>query len=547
MSARSRFGAVIAPVVALLTVGAMVVVGSQVQSPSAAAQLAPVRSEPVSGATLFCPGLLETPQALGVVGAASLSGLEVAGAAGPPRMAVQPLVDVASDASAADAVDALAETDERGQTLLVETDASVNVRADGSLAPGLAAEVTATAAGDRTAGLASQPCVEPAREWWFLAGSGQTGRRATLVLGSVADGPAVVDVEVWTEDGLLPSPGTNDLGVPARGTRTVSIDALAAGAERTAVRVRVSVGTVGAALLLREVSGADPIGLSWAGASQSPAVLSYVSGLPAFGDRVVRLANPGEQDAIATLRVLAGRGPFTPVGLEAVDVPAGSVVDVDLEPAGEEAFALEVSATAPVASAVALRQTPDSGLGDIAVVGSSAAVDEPAATRVTTQNGRTSRLVVSALPADPPTTVDDAPPTDEVGPAPATPASPTEPTDETTGFIDGTAPVVDLDVLLVDDEGMVVDENRATLEVGTTDTYPVDLPEGVDEAWVVVVPGEAGTVLAARETTTTVTVPDPLDEDSEREAFWLDLVPLASVRTTVVVPPVLPDLTAGLP
>lgn len=85
-----------------------------------------------------------------------------------------------------------------------------------------------------------------------------------------------------------------------------------------------------------------------------------------------------------------------------------------------------------------------------------------------------------------------------------------------------------------------------TLEIGTTEAVAVELPADVADGWVVVEPTEPNVVMAARETTATVDVPDPLDADAEREAFWLDLVSLRPAVFAVEVPPVLPDITAGL-
>jgi hypothetical protein len=388
---------------------------------------------------------------------------------------------------------------------------------------------------------------------------------------------------VWTEDGPVAAAGTQDLGIPPTGSREISIDAVASGSERTAVHVEVSLGRVGAFLALREVDGADPLGLTWVAPSEPPSTVAYVPGVPRFGERVLRLLNPGEQDAIASLRAVAGAGPFTPVGLEAIDVPAGRVVDVDLEPAGDEAFAVEVSSTQPVVSAVRLRQTPGSGLSDIAVVGSTPALDAPSASRISVEDSRSSRVVITALPEQVP----------DGAPGPGTPSPPVDPTPEATAdetvtstppasadaspgatgeaadsaaeasaeesageipqpspgeqLVEPSAATTDVVVRVVADDGTTLDSNVATLALGTTDSFPVDLPDDVDQAWVVLEPADPGVVLAARETTTTVTVPDALDPDEEREAFWLDLVPLRSTTVTVTAPAVVSDIRAGLP
>jgi hypothetical protein len=314
---------------------------------------------------------------------------------------------------------------------------------------------------------------------------------------------------------------------------------------------------------LREVDGADPVGLSWVAASQPPTRVSYVPGVPASGDRTLRLLNPGEDDALVGLRALGEQGTFTPLGLEAVDVQAGQVVDVDLSPVGEEAFALEVSATVPVVSSVLVRQSPADALADFAVLSSATTLDGPAATQVTSADERTASVVLTALadPAQPtPEVTADVPAaTPAVTPAASPAGTPeaTAATPEATPDASATgSPTVEpssqpsvTQVVLrtVSREGTVLGAEVVTLARGTTSTVPVQLPDGVRDAWVVVVPMEPGVVLAGRQTSATVRVPDALDPDTERDAFWYDLVALRPLRTTVEVPPVLPDLTAGLP
>lgn len=566
------------PVLALVGMAAVVAVGGAVPAPPGASQQPVSVQQLVTGGAQVCPSSLESPEALAEVSAVALAdnGLDDADDVGGASLDLFALDD--SDALGV----ALASTTQRGETITTPAETSLLVSASGALAPGLLSESTVTAAGQRTSGLASQPCLQPARDWWFAAGSGAVGRRATLLLANPSSSSAVVNVQVWAESGPLSTAGTSDLGIPAFGTRTIALDAVAVGSQSVAVHVAAAVGKVSAAVALREIDGADPVGLSFATPSQPPALRSYVPGLPAFGERRLRLLNPGDEDAIVRLRALAGQGPFTPLGLEAIDVPAGRVVDIDLAAAGEEAFALEVDSTAPVVAAAELRQTPRTGLGDLAVMGAAPTIDSVAGSRVSSADGRSSRMVLSALPASVQPDGEGLTPTDAATPTPdptatttptatpttaptvtpsptSSPAATAEPTPTGSpsptasptatgepGPIDLAALTTQVVVRLIGLDGRVLKAEVATLGLGTTDTFPLDLPADVDEAWVTVEPVEPGLVLAARETTTTVDVPDPLDPDVEREAFWLDLVALRGTLVTVEVPPVLPDITAGL-
>jgi hypothetical protein len=540
----------LAPALALGALAVVVAAGAAVPLPAAVGEPPQADDQPLTGISLVCPQPSDVTQAVASADAVALP--EVAAPTGPGSLTLTALVDPPASP--------VAGTEQRGVTINAPvTSASAVAAAAGSLAPAVSAQVTATAAGDRTSGLASVQCSEPQREWWFAAGSGDVGRRASLVLGNPAAAPAVVDVEIWTEDGPLPASGTRDLGVPARGTRVVPVDAAASGSERLALRVRASSGKVGAAMVLREVDGVDPVGLSWAPPSVAPTTESVVPALPPADERTLRLLNPGERDAIVSLRALAADGPFTPLGLEAIDVPAGQVVDVDLAPLGAEDAAVEVRSNQPVvAAAVAARTT---ALRDLAVVGTTLASAEVAAGRVSVADGRTSRLLVTA-PAEPgqtptPTASPSAPPETD-GPAstdepaqsdePGTTAEPgagDEPTPEPDVPL---APPVRVAVRLVGLDGAPLGEDqRVRVRPGSTVAVPLTLPEGTTDAWVVVVPDEDARVLVTQETGATLQVPDPLDPDATRAALWFDLLALAGSRTTVSIPPVAADVRVGLP
>ncbi len=521
---------------ALVGSAALAVVVAGAASPAPVATTAQPERQPLAGVALTCPQSSEVEDAQARVQAVALPVPDLRTAPGTPRLGLRPLLgaDTPGEPTALTRV--------RGDTLAVDAaDVSVLATGSGSLASAVAAQVTTTSSSARTSGLASVACVEPGRDWWFVGGDGGVGRRSTLVLTNAAAGPAVADVEVWTEDGPLAAAGADDLGVPARGTRTVSLDAVASGADRIAVHVRVSVGTVGAAVVIREVDGTDPIGVSWVSPSLPPSELAYVPGLVPADQRTLRLVNPGEDDVIAAVRLLGEQAPFTPLGLEAIDVPAGSVVDVDLGPGDDEVAALEVVATGPVASSVRLGDAPEESLPDFAVLGSTRPVDVVGALGVSAAEERTSTLVVSALPdqaasVTPPATTD-------VGATPLpTSASPTAvPAPEATDAD------VAVQVWVLDSDGDVVAQRQTALVPGTSQALPLELPDDLEVGWVVVRPADEGQVVAARWTTETARAPDPLDPDTDRPAAWLDVTPVPSARTSVTVPAVRADVSAGLP
>ena len=220
-------GAVLAALVAATAVGAAVE-----PVPEAQQRPEPV-AEPVTGTVQVCPGAGELADVTADVAGVALSSVEADGLA-PGSLALETLPGADDEPSE------LATAQARGETITAEASGPLALRADGDVAPGVVGETVAQAGSTRTSGLASASCIEPGRDFWFAAGSGQVGQRATLVVTNTAGAPAVVDVTVWTEDGPVAAAGTQELGIPPTGSREISIDAVASGSERTGATMKPS-------------------------------------------------------------------------------------------------------------------------------------------------------------------------------------------------------------------------------------------------------------------------------------------------------------------
>ena len=180
-------------------------------------------------------------------------------------------------------------------------------------------------------GAAALLCPAPSPESWFVGGTTVVGASSELVLVNVEDTPAVVDVRVWTADGPAdPRPGRGTV-VPARSRVVVPLDRLAPDRDLLAVHVDAVRGRVAGALRVARADGRTPLGTDWVPQGQPPAREQVVAGLTAGpGSRTALLANPGQDDAVVRLELATGDGTFVPEGAEAVLVPAGTSVAVDL-------------------------------------------------------------------------------------------------------------------------------------------------------------------------------------------------------------------------
>lgn len=489
--------AVVVTATAAALVGAAAVVGP----PESVVRDRPGLVESVVRTTLVCPHVGGEERATGQVGVLPLPDVGTGepgrpgGSASAAQLSVQALVGDAEPPAP------VLELAERGVPAVaaVEADETLGyaVRATGPLAPGLVAEQSVLAQGPDLRGLADASCAEPGREHWFVGASGEVGRRARLILSNPSDSPAVADVRVWDEAGPVDAPGSDDLGVPARGQRVVLLDALAPESARLGLHVSVAEGRLAAAVEVREIAGLDPQGMSAVPAAAAPAESTVVPGVPGRGQRVLRILAPGSSDAIVSLRLLGPEGPFSPADQDVVTVPAGSVSEVPLtEAAGDGPVAVEVDSDVPVTAAVRLVDAPEEGLPDVAYTSATPALEGPAASVLGRSGGDlATSLLLSAVGDD-----------------------------------SATAQVVTLT-----DDGTEAATQSVDVAAGSTVAVPLAAPEGSERVTVVVIPGREGTLAAARVVT-----------GSDGDGALVDVVPLVAPRVTVSVPEVAGELPTGL-
>ncbi len=371
------------------------------------------------------------------------------------------------------------------------------VRAVGPLAPGLAAEQYMRASGPDFRGLVSGRCAAPGREFWFVGGSGEVGRRGRLVLSNPAAVPAVVDVSVWDESGPVDAPATQDIAIPARSQHLLLLDALAPTAQRIGVRVSASQGRIAASLEVRENDKLEPHGVTFIPAAAEPATEIVVPGVPRHGERTLRILAPGDTDAIVSLRLFGPDGPFSPVGQDVVTVPAGTVAEVPIDDAAAKAaVAVELESDVPVTASVRVVDAPSDTAPELAYTAATAALDGTAPALLgPNQADLKTRLLVTAV-----------------------------------GDLPARALVRSLKA-----DGTVAEEQ--TVDVPGRSTVEVAVKPVPKNRWttIVVEPAEPGTVAVTREIV-----------GSDDDGALLDLLPLVAPVVSVQVPEVAGELPTGL-
>lgn len=173
--------------------------------------------------------------------------------------------------------------------------------------------------------VAASGCRAPVVDAWFVGGSGVVESQSTLVMINQSASAATAEVTAWTPTG--PS-AASTLSVPPLGTAQISLDRFAAAAIVT--RVRALSGRLGLYLLDRRSRGLTQLGGDYVAAQSTPEKRQVIVGVPSQSASRLRLLVPGNQDAVIRVDLAFGSDRFTPAGLDALQVKAGTVVELPL-------------------------------------------------------------------------------------------------------------------------------------------------------------------------------------------------------------------------
>lgn len=244
--------------------------------------------------------------------------------------------------------------------------------AQGSLAAGFAGSQLGLTLEEQRRGLTMAACQTAREDSWLVGGGAEPGRVERLILANPTGNPVSVDVAVLGAQGPVAAPGARGIVVPAGGRQVVLLDALAPGEESPVLHVRTTGGPVLAALGDRWLEGTLDRGTELTTPAAPPSTTLVIPAVPAGGGEAdtasVRVAVPGDEEAVVLLRALTPEGPVR-LSNGVTRVGAGAVVDVDVSDLPSGAHAIEVEADTPVVAAAQVdrRAEPD-GVSDLAWV-----------------------------------------------------------------------------------------------------------------------------------------------------------------------------------
>ncbi len=199
-------------------------------------------------------------------------------------------------------------------------------------------------------------CRAPQGDQWFVGGTADVTGKGRLYVVNSGLSDAIVDVMVWSEAGLQSG---KVLTVPANSSARVSLDVLATGASRLAIRVTPRSGRVNAFLIDERGKGLKTLGGDAVNSIDFPRTDFVLSGIPhqvtkgRGGPHTLRILVPGNIDANIRVDSISKDGVFVPVGLDGRDIPHGQVVDIALSPnIAYTAFSLRIRSDQPIVAGV---------------------------------------------------------------------------------------------------------------------------------------------------------------------------------------------------
>ncbi|MCL2784132.1 MAG: DUF5719 family protein [Propionibacteriaceae bacterium] len=175
---------------------------------------------------------------------------------------------------------------------------------------------------------------------------------STLILTNVDIASAVVDVFLYDQTGPIPLPGLRDIPVGAGVTQLLSIHQLVSIESPISVQLRASKGRVAAVMRVMNSTGWD-----WELPQTSADTDLIISGIPAGeGTRTLSITNPDQAKKVEIkVEVIGETGPFTPLGLESIEIPPARTISVDVSQAlGGQPSAVHLIADRPITATVTI-------------------------------------------------------------------------------------------------------------------------------------------------------------------------------------------------
>ena len=242
----------------------------------------------------------------------------------------------------------------------VSGDRAMRLDSTGGLAPGSTATQYSYDYIRSARGTSFLQCTAPVQDAWLLVGGTEPGRVTRLMLANPGASAITVAATVLGSAGR--DPGSVAGTVVAPGHRVVlTLGTLSSGSD-PAIHVTSSGGPVSVAATDVWMDGETQIGEETTGVTAAPATTQVLPAVAVLGPApVVRVADPGTQDAVVRVRVTGSDGSIATE--QVLTVPAGRTGSLALRGLVAGDYSVQVLSDEPVVAAASVRSTA-SGVGD---------------------------------------------------------------------------------------------------------------------------------------------------------------------------------------
>jgi hypothetical protein len=243
------------------------------------------------------------------------------------------------------------------------------------MAPGTVATQRSLVTTGDDRGLVTAACFPAAASSWLIAGGAEPGRRKRLALTNPGPNPVTVDLVVLGVNGVVHSPNGRGLVVGPRSRTVILLDAITGSEPSPVVHVIAQGGEVAAVLNDTWLDGVIPRGADDAAPVAAPAREQVIANVAVQGRATLRIAVPGDREAVVESRVLTPTGPKALPANGVTRLAAHSSKDIDLSALPEDAYAIQVRADVPVVAAAMIdRRLGPNTPSDLAWSGASAPI-----------------------------------------------------------------------------------------------------------------------------------------------------------------------------
>lgn len=225
----------------------------------------------------------------------------------------------------------------------------VVVTGKGKLAPGL---FGARVSDGR---LAATSCPAPSPDQWFTAVASGAHHSSELELVNPDSGPAIADVTLYRRRGEIDVPRLRGISVPGRSSIRLDLGSVIPRRGDLAMHVVTTRGRLSATVQdTYDELGAGRSSTDWLSSQPAPSTENELLGVPAgTGQRSLVVANAGDSEVRATVKVITEESTFVPEGVDEVRIAPGTVVRVPIsgplaDALTKNALGLLVTTTGPV-------------------------------------------------------------------------------------------------------------------------------------------------------------------------------------------------------